>query len=171
MLYELQRYAEARAAFAQLLKRQPAHAGAMALTGLCAFGQGEHDAALRALLQARQLNIQQTPELADVVRYHAGILLTRFGEFEAGNQILIELPADGMESPRVVEAFGLNLLRMPMLPAEIPERGTRTRPARRPGGRGDGDAAGGTGVDAAGPSRRRVSRRHRTCTTRGACFC
>ena len=120
LLYERQRYAEARAAFAQLLKRQPAHAGAMALTGLCAFGQGEYDAALRALLEARQLNIRQTPELADVVRYHAGILLTRFGEFEAGNLILTELPADGMESPRVVEAFGLNLLRMPMLPAEIP---------------------------------------------------
>ena len=120
VLYELQRHAEARAAFAQLLRTQPTHAGAMALTGLCAFAQGEHDAALRALLQARQLNIQQTPELADVVRYHAGILLTRFGEFEAGTQILVELPADGMESPRVVEAFGLNLLRMPMLPAEIP---------------------------------------------------
>jgi tetratricopeptide (TPR) repeat protein len=121
LLYEQRRYAEARAAFAQLLRAQPSHAGAMALTGLCAFGQGEHDAALRALLKSRQLNIQQTPELADVVRYHAGILLTRFGEFEAANQILVELPADGMESPRVVEAFGLNLLRMPMLPGEIPD--------------------------------------------------
>lgn len=120
MLYEQQKYADARAAFAQLLRAQPSHAGAMALTGLCAFALGEHDAALRALLKARLLNIQQTPELADVVRYHAGILLTRFGEFEAGNRILIELPAGGMESPRVVEAFGLNLLRMPMLPAEIP---------------------------------------------------
>ena len=55
-----------------------------------------------------------------MVRYHTGILLTRFGEFEAANQVLTELAAEGQESAQTIAAFGLNLLRMPMLPSEVP---------------------------------------------------
>ena len=120
LLYEQQRWAEARAAFAQVVRVHPAHAGAVAMTGLSTFQLGDYEAALRSLLQSRQLRIQNTPELATVVRYHTGILLTRVGEFEAANQVLVELAAEGQESPQTVEAFGVNLLRMPMLPSEVP---------------------------------------------------
>lgn len=118
LLYELGRAREARAAFDQLARLQPRHAAAVAMSGLCEFQLGDREAALRLLLRARQLNVQQSPEIATVARYHTAILLTRFGEFEAGNQVLTELAADGQESPLVVEAFGLNVLRTPMLPGE-----------------------------------------------------
>lgn len=120
LLYEQERWAEARAAFGQVLRRHADHAGAAAMRGLCAFRLGDHESALRSLLQARQLRIQNTPELATVVRYHTGILLTRFGEYEAANQVLVELAAEGQESPQAIEAFGVNLLRMPLLPSEVP---------------------------------------------------
>ena len=61
-----------------------------------------------------------TPGVASVVRYHAGILLTRFGDFEVGSSVLTESGGDLVESPALIDAFGLNLLRMPLLPAEIP---------------------------------------------------
>lgn len=120
LLYERGRAADARQAFGHVLRVHAGHAAAMAMSGLCEFQLGHHEVALRMLLQARQLNIQRTPEIATVVRYHTGILLTRFGEFEAGNQVLVELAVEAPESPQAVEAFGLNLLRMPLLPAEIP---------------------------------------------------
>ena len=120
-LYERERYGEARDAFAALVARQPAHAGAVGMKGLCEFGLGQHEPALRTLLQARSLGIARTPEIAHVVAYHAGILLTRFGEFEVGYAVLTELSGDNVESPKTIEALGLNLLRMPILPGALPE--------------------------------------------------
>jgi len=120
LLYEKGKVAEAKAAFAQVLRVHADHAAALAMSGLCEFQLGNHDTALRLLLRSRQLNIQRSPEIATVVRYHAGILLTRFGEYEAGNQVLTEMASRGEESPQAYEAFGLNVLRMPILPSEIP---------------------------------------------------
>ena len=103
------------------MARQPAHAGAVGMKGLCEFSLGQHETALRTLLQARTLGIARTPEIAHVVAYHAGILLTRFGEFEVGYAVLTELSGDNVESPKTIDALGLNLLRMPILPSAIPE--------------------------------------------------
>ena len=119
VLYELDRHAEAAAAFAKLLARQPEHAGAAGMKGLCEFHTGHHEDALRSLLRARTLGIAKTPGVASVVRYHAGILLTKFGEFEIGYVVLGEFATEGSESPQVIEALGLNLLRVPVLPADV----------------------------------------------------
>ena len=120
ILYERERYAQARDTFAALVARQPAHAGAVGMQGLCEFALAKHEIALRTLLQARSLGIARNPEIAHVVAYHTGILLTRFGEFEVGYGVLSELSADTPENPRIVEALGLNVLRMPILPADLP---------------------------------------------------
>jgi tetratricopeptide (TPR) repeat protein len=120
-LYERERFAECRDAFAAVVARQPAHAGGVGMKGLCEFGLGQHETALRTLLRARTLGIARTPEIAHVVAYHAGILLTRFGEFEVGYAVLTELAGDNVESPKTNEALGLNLLRMPILPSALPE--------------------------------------------------
>ena len=34
--------------------------------------------------------------------------------------MLTEFVAEGTDTPQVIEAFGLNVLRMPMLPSEFP---------------------------------------------------
>jgi tetratricopeptide (TPR) repeat protein len=119
-LYERERYREAREAFAALVARQPAHAGAVSMKGLCEFGLGQHETALRTLLRARSLGIARNPEIAHVVAYHTGILLTRFSEYEVGYGVLSELSGDNRESPQVIEALGLNVLRIPILPAALP---------------------------------------------------
>jgi tetratricopeptide (TPR) repeat protein len=120
LLYELDRYADARDAFTEVLRRQPDHAGALGLKGLCEFELRRYDRALADLLEAGRMGVSRSPGIATVVRYHAAILLTRFGDFEVANQMLTEFVAEGTDTPQVIEAFGLNVLRMPMLPAEVP---------------------------------------------------
>jgi tetratricopeptide (TPR) repeat protein len=118
ILYELDRYGEAKDIFSEVLRREPAHAGALGMKGLCEFELRQYDVALTDLLQARKMGVARSPGIATVVRYHAAILLTRAGEFEVANQILIDFVADGTDTPQVIEALGLNVLRMPMLPSE-----------------------------------------------------
>ena len=120
LLYELDRYAEANDAFSAVLRREPAHAGALGLRGLCEFELRQYDAALADLLHARKMGVARSAGIATVVTYHAAILLTRAGEFEVANQMLTEFVGDGTDTPQVIEAFGLNVLRMPMLPSEFP---------------------------------------------------
>lgn len=123
LLYELDRYAEARDAFSEVLSREPSHAGALGLKGLCEFELREYERALSDLLQASTMGVARAPEIARVVRYHAAILLTRFGEFEVAYQMLSAFAAEAAETPQVIEAFGVNLLRMPVLPADVPSDG------------------------------------------------
>ncbi len=120
LLYELDRYAEAREAFAEVLRHQPTHAGALGLRGLCEFELRNHERALRDLLEAGKLGVTRSAGISTVVRYHTAILLTRFGEFEVANQMLAELASQAPETPQVIEALGINLLRMPVLPGEMP---------------------------------------------------
>jgi tetratricopeptide (TPR) repeat protein len=119
LLYELDRYPEAKDAFSEVLRHEPAHAGALGLRGLCEFELRQYDAALTDLLQARKTGVARSAGIAAVVTYHAAILLTRAGEFEVANQMLTEFVADGTDTPQVIEAFGVNVLRMPMLPSEF----------------------------------------------------
>lgn len=119
VLYELESFAEARDLFAALVERQPAHAGALGMKGLCEFQLGRHEQALADLLNARELGVARSPGIEAVVRYHTAILLNRFGDFEVANQLLTGFAVRGEESPQIVEAFGLNVLRMPVLPSQV----------------------------------------------------
>jgi tetratricopeptide (TPR) repeat protein len=120
LLYELDRYAEAKDAFGEVLKRQPSHAGALGLKGLCEFELKDYERALGDLLEAGRMGVSRSPGISTVVRYHTAILLTRFGEFEVANQMLSELAPEATDTPQMIEAFGINVLRMPMLPGDLP---------------------------------------------------
>ncbi len=58
--------------------------------------------------------------IASVVRYHSAILMTRTEEFEAAYEALQQLVFQENTSPKVIEALGLSILRMPFLPSEYP---------------------------------------------------
>ena len=120
LLYELDRHAEAKDAFSEVLRREPSHAGALGLKGLCEFELRQYDDARADLMQARKTGVARSAGIATVVTYHAAILLTRAGEVEVANQMLTEFVSDGTDTPQVIEAFGLNVLRMPRLPSELP---------------------------------------------------
>jgi tetratricopeptide (TPR) repeat protein len=118
--YELDDPARARDAFRHVLAAQPGNAGAWAFAGLCEFQLKSYDAALADLMKARDMNVSANKDLAPVVRYHTGILLTRFQQFELAQKILTEFSILGNDNPKVIEALGMATLRIPMLPEELP---------------------------------------------------
>jgi tetratricopeptide (TPR) repeat protein len=120
MSYELDRYEQARDAFRRVLYRRDQDAAALALLGLSEYQLKDYDSSLSNLLRARALGIGRHKDLAPVVRYHAGIQLTRLAQYDQALQLLNEFAVEGNDNPRVVEAFGIAVLRMPMFPDEVP---------------------------------------------------
>jgi tetratricopeptide (TPR) repeat protein len=136
ILYDIDRYAEARDLFARVSAAQPANGAALAMKGLCEFQLRAYDQALADLQRARSLGLlggadtgakargeagaAASAQLASVVGYHAGILLTRAGQYELAFEALREFALRGVESPYLVEAFGLSVLRLAYLPSEAP---------------------------------------------------
>ena len=90
------------------------------MLGLCLFQTGDYEQAAVSLQRGRTLGVDDNSELASVVRYHSALLHIRFEYFENAFEILSEFLRVGNDSPKVVEAFGLTMLRMPFLPKEIP---------------------------------------------------
>jgi len=124
ILYEKDRYAEARDALRNVVALDPNRGPAWALLGLCEFQTREYARAGNSLLRGRSLGFGGNQELTAVVTYHAALLYTQFEQFEIAYDVLTEFVRAGNESPKVIEAFGLALMRMPFLPNELP-------PARR----------------------------------------
>jgi tetratricopeptide (TPR) repeat protein len=120
ILYDRDRYPDARDAFRNLVALEPKRAQAWGMLGLCEYQTREYERALNSLQRGRALGLADNPEIASVVRYHAALLYTRFEQFEASFDILSEFVREGRESPKIIEAFGLTMMRMPFLPREIP---------------------------------------------------
>ncbi|HEY2933154.1 MAG TPA: tetratricopeptide repeat protein [Acidobacteriota bacterium] len=120
MLYDQDRYDEARDWFRRLVALKPKNAPAWALLGLCEFQTREYPKALADLKRARFLGIRPDDQLASVARFHTAILLTRFEEYEMAYDVLREFARDQNENSSVIEAMGINTLRMPYLPVEVP---------------------------------------------------
>jgi tetratricopeptide (TPR) repeat protein len=122
-LYEVERFGEARDAFRRVVGADPQNGTAWAFKGLCEFQLKNYDTAFSDLTEARTRGVVGGRSMADVARYHSAILLTRRGQFDQALQILSDFGLEGNDSPGIIEATGLAVLRMPMLPADLP--GTR----------------------------------------------
>ena len=120
VLYDLDRYDEARAEFRQVVSREPRSAPAWAFKGMCEFQLRNHEQALADLQRGRLLGLSDNPGLKSVADYHVGILLVRFSEFEPAREILSNFALIDQDSPGVIEALGLAALRLPYLPSEAP---------------------------------------------------
>ncbi|MFN7930738.1 MAG: tetratricopeptide repeat protein [Blastocatellia bacterium] len=118
--YQLDRYTEGRAAFQRLVVLEPKSGVGWAFLGLCEYQCREYPNALAHLQRARELGLGASEEIAAVARYHAAILLNKFEQFELAFAVLTEIAKTQKESPALIEAFGLTMLRMAYLPAEIP---------------------------------------------------
>lgn len=121
ILYETDRYADAREAFARFLKLKPEAGPGWVLRGLCEFNVGDHASALDHIDTGLKLGLGGNVEILRVARYHQSLLLVRAGQFELAIQPLTLLARAEPESTGLVEAVGLMMLRLPMLPADVPE--------------------------------------------------
>jgi len=136
------RYKEARDAFARVVRTQPKHASAHGFKGLCEFQLKNYEAALSDLLRAADLGVASPKDLIGAITYHTAVTMTRLEQYEFALSTLQSFAKEGTDSPRVIEAFGMALLRIPMTPSELPPhrremvmlagRGAYYRAARRP---------------------------------------
>ena len=120
IFYQKDQYTEARDAFQNVVALEADRGPAWAMLGLCLFQTKEYERAAIALERSRSLGVKDNSELAGVVRYHTALLYNRFEYYENSYDTLTEFVRMGHESPKVVEAFGLTLLRMPYMPEEVP---------------------------------------------------
>lgn len=127
LYYDTDKYEEARDAFRRVIALQekgsagkPVTNGrAYAMKGLCEFQLRNYETALSDLLVARDRGVEGD-ELLSAVRYHLAIVMSRLEQYEFALLTLQPFAQQGHDSPRVIEAFGIATLRMPLLPAELP---------------------------------------------------
>jgi len=120
MFYERDRYREGRDAFRNLAAADPKFGPAWTVLGLCEFQLNEYDAALKHLRHGNSFGFGENQEVRRVARYHEAILLNRSENFELAYDTLIRFLDKQNESPDVIAALGLAMLRLPHLPSEIP---------------------------------------------------
>jgi tetratricopeptide (TPR) repeat protein len=120
LLYHLDRYPQARDAFENVVALDPKNGPGWGFRGLCEFRTREYEQAAISMQRGRSLGFQGNYELESVVRYHTAQVYIRYEQYEFAYEILSEFIRAGNESPKVVEAFGLALLRLPYLAGEIP---------------------------------------------------
>src|SRR5258708_13515418 len=91
ILYDQDRYAEARDAFRKLLTLDARNGPALALLGLCEFAAKEYGPSLVHLNRARVIGFGDNQQMAQLVFYHNTILLTLFEQFEAALELPLQM--------------------------------------------------------------------------------
>ncbi|PWT88949.1 MAG: hypothetical protein C5B55_12225 [Blastocatellia bacterium] len=120
IFYEKDQYAQARDAFVNLVELEPNRGPVWGMLGLCEFQAGNYERAVTALQRGRSIGFDGNQELESVVRYHTAMLYIKFEQFEIGYEILREFLKVGNSGPKIIELFGLTILRMPVLSKDIP---------------------------------------------------
>jgi len=120
LYYDDDRYPEGRDALRRFTHLEPKVGAAWGLLGLCEYQTRDYERALVDLRKADELGLPAEGRLAEVSRYHLGILLTRFDQYEEAMSVLMRFAQEGKEDPLKIEAIGLAALRKPLLPIEMP---------------------------------------------------
>ena len=119
LLYEQDKYTDARDAVRRLIVLDPKSGPGFALLGLCEYETHEYKQALADINEGRRLGLGEDPQVKRVVLYHAVLLFTRFGMFESARQVLEMVVKLGGTGRAVIDAAGLAGLRRPALPEEM----------------------------------------------------
>lgn len=120
VLYEKERFAEARDVLRQFMTLRADAGPGWALLGMSEFRLREYPRALDHLQRAIALGIGDRKDLAQTVYYDVVILLDRFERYDDSMDMLQKMLASGTSDPSLVEPAGTAGLRLPYLPAEIP---------------------------------------------------
>jgi tetratricopeptide (TPR) repeat protein len=118
--YERRRPAEAAEAFRRFVTLKPDSGAGWAMRGLAEFDAGRYDTAQQHLARSLRLATVGNLEIRDSVYHHLALLHIRGGRFELAVEPLTTLARTQPESPSLVAACGLTLLREPYLPSAVP---------------------------------------------------
>jgi tetratricopeptide (TPR) repeat protein len=120
LLYDQDKYPEARDALRRLVSLNPKTGPGFAMLGLCEYEAKEYGSALDHINDARRFGLGDDPQAKRVVLFHAVVLLTRFHQYDSALQVLEKVLKSGDAGPAVITAAGLAGLRRPLLPEEVP---------------------------------------------------
>ncbi|HSD30073.1 MAG TPA: tetratricopeptide repeat protein [Vicinamibacteria bacterium] len=120
LLYESRRCEEAEPAFARFLELKPQTGAGWVIRGVCAFDRGDHPQAVEWIQKGVDLGLGGNAELQRMAAARLAFALVKIGRFELAIQPLTLLSRLSAEEPGLVEATGLALLRLPLLPSEVP---------------------------------------------------
>jgi tetratricopeptide (TPR) repeat protein len=111
--YEADEYAPAAKAFGRFTTLEPENGHGWAMLGLCEFRLKQYLGALDHIVKGRSLGLGDNEDLARVVRYHQAVLLTLGKQFDAAQELLNGFAVEQRESPQVLDALGMAVLRIP----------------------------------------------------------
>jgi predicted Zn-dependent protease len=119
ILYQADRYAQARPAFERLTSLDPKSGAPWVLLGLCEFEARDYGLALQHLERGQALGFPSKLELMDVARYHEALALIVSEKFEQAQILLNNLAREQGAPEEVIVAEGLAALQVPALPETI----------------------------------------------------
>ncbi len=120
LLYQKERYAEARDLLRRFVAEEPKAGPGWALLGMSEFHTREYARALDHLQRTTALGLGDRKQMSQSVFYVIAVLLTRFEQYDESMTLLYGLVGSGAAEAPLVEPAGLAALRMPLLPTEIP---------------------------------------------------
>ena len=119
LLYDQDRFDRGAGRAPAGVQADPKNGLVLALKGMSEFQLKNYERAVKELQAARGLGIASLEVMA-AATYHAAIILNRIEQYEAAFDILREFARQEKDTPAVIEAFGLSVLRLPFLPSEAP---------------------------------------------------
>jgi tetratricopeptide (TPR) repeat protein len=120
LLYEKERFPEARNFLRRFVSQEPKAGPAWALLGMSEFQTREYTRSLDHLQHSMALGMGDRKDLIQSVFYFVSVLLTRFEQFSESSNMMIAMVKSGGSADLLVEPLGLAALRLPFLPSEIP---------------------------------------------------
>lgn len=120
LLYDEDRFPEARTAFQRFAATTPKPGVAYAFLGLCEYETRSYERAIDHFREWARAGWPGTPQSIDVAVFHFALLLTRDGEFVQALYLLGTEATKIGENPALAEAMGLASLRMRNLPEDYP---------------------------------------------------
>lgn len=118
-LYSMDQYAGAAEAYRRTTVLTPKNGPSWAYLGFCEYELRRYRPAFDHLIKGKQLGLGDDQSLLSRVHYELGVLWDTAGQFDMGSKELAFFPNVGDKTETVIEATGLNVLRMPLFPYEI----------------------------------------------------
>jgi len=112
MNYDRDEYVGAAQAFAKFVVLEPENGQGWGMLGLCEFRLKKRVEALQHLTKSRTLGLGGNEDLARVVRYHQALLFNLGKQFATARGILAGFAVEDRESPAVLDALGMSVLRV-----------------------------------------------------------
>jgi len=120
LLYEKERYPEARDTLRRFMALETNAGPGWALLGMSEFQCREYTRALDHLQRAMLLGMGDRKDMVQTVTTTVAELLIRFERYDDSLNLLFRMLGTGTDKTLILDPVGLAALRMPMLPSEIP---------------------------------------------------